>query len=182
GYLESRLGSGTYVASRLPDPLLAPLRPNGRPRSFAPSTHLSHRGALLTSGSGRVGVPARPRPFQPGIPALSELPHETWARIAAKVRRQPTADLLTYGDPRGYRPLREAVAERLRRTRAVRALADQVLIVQGAQQALYLTALLLLDSGESAWVEDPCYPGLRAALLAAGISVVPVPVDPDRLH
>jgi GntR family transcriptional regulator/MocR family aminotransferase len=56
-----------------------------------------------------------------------------------------------------------------------------VLIVQGAQQALYLAALLLLDPGDSAWVEDPCYPGLRAALLAAGISVVPVPVDGDGL-
>ncbi len=53
--------------------------------------------------------------------------------------------------------------------------------MQGAQQALYLTALLLLDPGDSAWVEDPCYPGLRAALLAAGISVVPVPVDADGL-
>jgi len=128
-----------------------------------------------------MALPLRPRPFQPGIPALAELPHETWARIGARLRRRPPADLLSYGDSRGYRPLREAVAERLRRTRGVRAVGDQVLIVQGAQQALYLAALLLLDPGDSAWVEDPCYPGLRAALLAAGISVVPVPVDGDGL-
>jgi GntR family transcriptional regulator/MocR family aminotransferase len=181
GYLESRPGSGTYVASRLPDQLLAPLTPGARLGSSRPSTDLSRRGELLTLTSRSIAVPLRPRPFQPGIPALAELPHEIWARIGARVRRQPATDLLTYGDPRGYRPLREAVAERLRRTRAVRAVSDQVLIVQGAQQALYLTALLLLDPGDSAWVEEPCYPGMRAALLAAGIDVVPVPVDADGL-
>lgn len=181
GYLESRLGSGTYVASRLPDQLLAPLTPGARPRSSSPPTALSERGELLTTMSRSMALPHRPRPFQPGIPALAELPHETLARIGARLQRRPPTDLLVYGDSRGYGPLREAIAERLRRTRAVRAVGDQVLIVQGAQQALHLTALLLLDPGDSAWVEDPCYPGLRAALFAAGIRVVPVPVDQDGL-
>src|SRR5262249_6158453 len=86
-----------------------------------------------------------------------------------------------YGDPAGYRPLREAIAGYLRATRAVRCDADQVLVVNGAQQALDLIARVLLDPGEAAWVEDPGYIGVRGALLGAGIRVLPVPVDEQGL-
>jgi GntR family transcriptional regulator/MocR family aminotransferase len=56
-----------------------------------------------------------------------------------------------------------------------------VLIVCGAQQALYLSAHALLDPGESVWMEDPGYPRARAAFLSAGLKVVPVPVDSEGL-
>jgi GntR family transcriptional regulator/MocR family aminotransferase len=56
---------------------------------------------------------------------------------------------------------------------------DQVIIVAGSQQALDLTARVLLNPGDAVWVEDPCYPGARNALLAAGAQVVPVPVDSE---
>jgi GntR family transcriptional regulator/MocR family aminotransferase len=56
-----------------------------------------------------------------------------------------------------------------------------VVIVAGSQQAIYLTAQVLLDPGDNAWIEDPGYLGARGALLAAGASLVPVPVDEHGL-
>jgi len=44
-----------------------------------------------------------------------------------------------------------------------------------------LAAQVVLDPGDAVWVEDPGYPGARGALLAAGASVVPVPVDGEGL-
>jgi len=54
---------------------------------------------------------------------------------------------------------------------------DQVVIVSGSQQALDLASRALIDPGDAAWVEDPGYPGIQGALLAAGAELVPVPVD-----
>ena len=70
--------------------------------------------------------------------------------------------LLDYGDPAGYAPLREAIAAYLGEARAVRCEASQVIVVTGAQQAVDLAARVLLDPGDTAWVEDPGYQGARA--------------------
>jgi GntR family transcriptional regulator/MocR family aminotransferase len=44
-----------------------------------------------------------------------------------------------------------------------------------------MAARLLLDAGDHVWMEDPGYPGLRTALVAAGATVVPTPVDKQGL-
>jgi GntR family transcriptional regulator / MocR family aminotransferase len=87
------------------------------------------------------------------------------------------AHLLGYGDPAGYRPLREAIAGYLATTRAVKCNADQVIVASGSLQPLDQLARLLLDPGDAVWIEDPCYRGFRRTLLGAGVRVVPVPVD-----
>jgi GntR family transcriptional regulator/MocR family aminotransferase len=84
-------------------------------------------------------------------------------------------------DSLGYRPLRQAICDYVGRLRSMRCDPDQVVIVCGAQQALYLSAHTLLDPGESVWMEDPGYPRARAAFLSAGLKVIPVPVDSEGL-
>jgi GntR family transcriptional regulator/MocR family aminotransferase len=58
---------------------------------------------------------------------------------------------------------------------------EQVLITAGSQGALDLAARVLLDPGDTVWIEDPGYLGARGALLAAGAQVVPVPVDAEGI-
>jgi GntR family transcriptional regulator/MocR family aminotransferase len=56
-----------------------------------------------------------------------------------------------------------------------------VLIVSGSQQALDITARVLLDPGNSVWVEEPGYSLQRAVLTAAGCRLIPVPVDEEGM-
>jgi len=88
---------------------------------------------------------------------------------------------MRYSHPAGYLPLRHAIAAHLATARGVRCTAEQGIIVTGSQQALDLCARLLLDPGDRAWIEDPGYLGARAALVAAGAELVPVPVDDEGL-
>jgi GntR family transcriptional regulator / MocR family aminotransferase len=102
--------------------------------------------------------------------------------MAARLARHAPSAMLTYGDPAGYQPLRQAIAEYLRVSRAVRCAASQVIITDGTQQAFDLAARVLLDPGDTAWVEDPGYLGSRAALRAGGICCMPVPIDAEGIN
>ncbi len=182
GYLEGRVGSGTYVASVVPDDVLR-ARPTHRitaPRGRVRAA-LSRRGALLAGTPANVLGYASARAFRPGLPALDAFPHALWGGLVARVWRRRPAALLSYNDPAGYFPLRQAIAGYLREVRAVRCDAGQVIVVAGSQQGLDLVARVLLDPGDAVWVEDPGYLGARGALTAAGARVVPVPVDAEGL-
>jgi GntR family transcriptional regulator/MocR family aminotransferase len=85
---------------------------------------------------------------------------------------------LDYGESPG---LRQAIADYLPSARGTRCSPEQIMIVAGTQTGLDLVARLLLDPGDSAWVEEPGYTGARGALLGAGVDIVPVPVDEDGL-
>jgi GntR family transcriptional regulator/MocR family aminotransferase len=89
---------------------------------------------------------------------------------------------LDYGDPRGYLPLREAIAEHVSVTRGVRCEAHRVVVTSGSQQAFDILFRLVLDPGEHVWMEEPGYLDVRAALLGAGARIVPVPVDDSGLN
>lgn len=184
GYLEGRVGAGTFVARALPDDLLGagPTRPAGA-RAETSTRRLSTRGEQLaaTPASASAASSAGPRAFQVGLPDTASFPHALWARLAARHYAAPAPALLSYGDPAGHRPLRAAIAAYLAAARGVRCTPEQVIIVSGSQQGLSLAAQLLLDPGDDAWIEEPGYMGARGALLAAGARVVAVPVDAEGL-
>ena len=137
--------------------------------------------AVLAAVTGLSRGPRDPRPFRPGLPALDAFPFEVWARLEARRWRLAPRHLLDYGDPAGHAPLRHAIAAYLGEARGVRCEWDRVIIVAGSQQGLDLAARVLLDPGDAAWIEAPGYPGARGALEAAGLRLVPVPVDADGL-
>ena len=188
GYTEGKTGAGTYIASSLPDGMLQVQASGaGRIKEATKNTnrHLSERGRWLTSNVApklRVLHKGNSPAFQYGMPAVDEFPFDVWARLASRRLKNPPRELLDYGDPAGYRPLREAVAAYLKSARAVQCDTDQVIIVAGTQQALYLTAQVLLDADDAAWIEDPCYPGTRGALHSVGAKILSVPVDDEGFN
>jgi GntR family transcriptional regulator / MocR family aminotransferase len=140
GYIEGKVGSGTYVSSSLPDEILR-LRAKSAPSQHAVQSHLvlSGRGSLIAATPvSPWRDEGRPRAFRPGVPALDAFPFETWARLAHRRWRILPRELLTYGDAAGYPPLREAIASYLGASRGVRCESQQVIVVSGSQQGLDL--------------------------------------------
>ena len=89
---------------------------------------------------------------------------------------------MAYGDAMGYLPFREAIAEYLGAVRGVRCEPSQILVTTGSQQALQLSAQVLLDPKDRVWMEEPGYPGARQAFMTAGAQLLPVPVDHDGMN
>ncbi|MCP3098058.1 PLP-dependent aminotransferase family protein [Myxococcus sp. K15C18031901] len=186
GYLVGQLGSGTYVARELPERLHTTRRARPSRASTAPSTpDLSRRARALTQLPDlRIvapGIAPSQMAFRMGTPAVDAFPSDLWGRLLHTRWRRSWGDLLGRAEPAGHPPLRRAVADYLATSRGVRCVPEQVLIVNGAQQAMSLAAQVLLDPGEPAWVEDPGYFAGRGALVAAGATLVPVPVDAHGL-
>jgi GntR family transcriptional regulator/MocR family aminotransferase len=179
GYLAGRRGSGTYVADALPEQsMLAPrLDATASPRGSRPG--LSRRGAALSRVviTGPRNDRNETRPFHPRRPALDMFPVERWAALIRRQWRAGRHQHLDYGDPAGFRPLREAIAGHIGLTRGVRCDARQVIVTSGAQQAFDILFRLLLDPGDDVWIEEPGYLDVRAALVGSGARLIPVPVD-----
>jgi len=139
GYLESRVGAGTFVSSDLPDHYLTV-----GTRDHATAAEREERTI---------------RPLS-GMPALDQFPFALWGRLAGRVWRHATEHELQHNDPAGYRPLRQAIADYLQAARGVVADADQIMITSGLQQGLKFVAESIVPHDRTVILEDPGYPGI----------------------
>ncbi len=121
GYIEGEMGGGTYVARELPDELLqAPSIQTVPSPQDQSGRSLSQRGIAMASTAFASPYDLSPvRVFRPGLAALDAFPLKIWSQITVRHSRQRSYDLLNYGDPAGYKPLRQSIAAYLGSVRAV---------------------------------------------------------------
>src|SRR2546428_123227 len=81
----------------------------------------------------------------------------------------------------GHGGLREAIARYVGVSRSVHASARDVIVTNGAQQALDLFGRVLVEPGACVAVEEPGYVAVRRLLVSLGARVVGVPVDAEGL-
>lgn len=174
GILVGRVGDGSYV--------------RGAPRGRAVA-----RGALRGAIVARTVWKRVPDLIQPlleaktydydfsvGVPDTSFFPMTEWRRLMAREMRS-WAGQTGYQHPAGNESLRAAIARHVGVSRAVRAVADDVIVTQGAQQAFDLIGRVLISPGTCVGVEEPGYPFVRALFQTMGARVVGVPVDQEGL-
>jgi GntR family transcriptional regulator / MocR family aminotransferase len=184
GYAVSRDRATTSVASTLPA-AAARATVTPPPASAAPVSAYARRlRRAFPPPPARVSAKRSVLryDFRYGEPPVDEFPREIWRRLLAARARRPAPDQLGYASPAGYAPLREALAEYLKRARGVVCDADQIVITNGSQQGFDLAARLLLDSGDVAVVEEPHYPGVTIPFQAMGARLTRVPVDGQGLQ
>ncbi|HKU95141.1 MAG TPA: PLP-dependent aminotransferase family protein [Vineibacter sp.] len=189
GYIESRIGAGTRVARQLPESALqvpsSQRQVRSKPLSAAGARTIAMRGKRMAEDKFGPELRTSPRqwrvPFRVAVPALDSVPFQIWSRLVSRHIRRASPEILDYRDGHGLKRLRAAIAAHLSVSRGVRCTADQVLITAGAQSAIDLAVRVLLDSGDTAVIENPSHLGIRGALKGAGATIIPVPVDSEGL-
>ncbi|WP_211474310.1 PLP-dependent aminotransferase family protein [Collimonas humicola] len=166
---------GTRVAA-LPRP----------PRSLSPRKAPDAPPAPLIAQRLTRIQPSAPRSdacaiLRPGTPALPHFPLAAWRRALDHAIQRGGSAALGYGDPLGEPALRTAIARHLGMARGVRCEPAQVIITEGAQEALLLCVRLLSNPGDTGWIEDPGYRGAKAAMHAGDLRIVPMRVDAEGL-
>lgn len=177
GHFETRIGSGTVVATTMPPQA----RTDGKSGVTAGRRSISIRAQALPkferpSWAGHLG------PFQLGQPELKTFPIGIWSRLLSRYSRELRAAALQYGNPFGLDELREMLATYLRTSRGVHCRPEQIMIVSGSQQALDIATRVLLDPGASAWVEEPGYWLVHRVLASVGCKPIAVPVDSEGMN
>ncbi|MGY8828360.1 MAG: MocR-like pyridoxine biosynthesis transcription factor PdxR [Pseudomonadales bacterium] len=179
GYIEGRIGAGTYVAE-----LSGATRPTPVPSAQAQLSGSTQSAALQLLQNHHLNPPLSgpPRAFRVGVPAFDLFPFETWARLSARFWRKPSPARLGYGDPAGDWQLRELIAAYLRNSRGLHCDPAQIIVTNGAQQAISLCAQLLVTPGARVAVENPGYRAAGHALAIAGAQLCGVAVDGEGLN
>jgi GntR family transcriptional regulator / MocR family aminotransferase len=182
GYLETRGGSGTYIGDRLAEEWLQsqPFKPVTSKSILTPC--LSEFGANLNSIKKlQNSEPEAQISFRYGNPAVKYFPIQQWRKLLTR-HCQNSPVLLNYAeDAAGYFPLRQEIADYLKRSRAVRCTPEQVIIINGSQQALDLIARVVIDPGDWIAMEEPGYLGARHCFLGQLAQIQPITVTSEGL-
>jgi GntR family transcriptional regulator/MocR family aminotransferase len=182
GYVKGIAGAGTYVADDIPDKLL---KIKKKPEHFEDGLINTPRSdkRLNPPSSSQLYMPENNIiPFQHGIPSVEDFPFDKWLKIFNKIVRGFTINQLSKIDRTGYKALKEAIAKYLQTYRAVNCTPEQIFIVNGSQQGLYLISRVLLKEKDKVLLEDPFYFGVRDAICSAKVNIIPVPVDEEGLR
>ena len=165
GYLVSRPHSGFFVRKRATPGTPVAEAASG-PQGFDSMWYLrkifEHRHLAIKAGCG----------WLPG-----DWLFEDGLRRALRHLAADDADLGGYGDPKGYRPLRQLIAEAFAE-QEVQVHPGQVLLTQGSSQALDLAVRRLVRHGDAVLVDDPGYANLLFALRYQGARLLGVPRTP----
>ncbi|MBL4766881.1 MAG: PLP-dependent aminotransferase family protein [Rhodobacteraceae bacterium] len=180
-YLTSRGRSGYYVSENAPvPPAYAP--PHKTSETVDWDSAISQR---FTGGD----TPKKPQdwseyryPFVYGQADPTLFDHANWRLCALRALGQKdfsalTTDYYDQDDPL----LIEFIARHTLPRRGITARPEEILITLGAQNALWLTTRLLLDTRRKAAIEDPCYYALRDILRQSECQLTPIRVDRDGL-
>ncbi|MDQ1286593.1 MAG: GntR family transcriptional regulator / MocR family aminotransferase [Actinomycetota bacterium] len=173
GYLTGRVGSGTVVAG---------VRETGTVRTASGSS--SARRATPGPGTGELppGLSGTVD-LSPALPDLASFPRTAWRAALTRALATASDVDLGYPDPAGAPALRTTMAAYLRRVRGLDTDPERVHVTQGVRNAVALVSRALRSRGaRRVAVEDPSWPRMRDISRAAGLDVVPVPVDRDGIR
>ncbi len=163
GLIQSRPGSGFYVAGHLPPLVLAEIGPK-LDRAVDPfwvsRQSLEAGEDTLTPGCG-------------WLPA-AWMPQDELRRSLRQLTRAADTTLADYGTPLGLPPLRQLLSRRMAE-RGIQAAPDRIMLTESGTQAIDLLCRFLIEPGDTVLVDDPCYFNFLALLRAHRVKIVGVP-------
>jgi GntR family transcriptional regulator/MocR family aminotransferase len=153
GFAEATVGSGTFVAERIPARASEARKP---------------RIAIETPQHDALAL---------GCTHIDDRALQRFRAFVGRRMRAFGTEHLHYGDPRGSRELRAAIADHLLSVRGLRCDPDQIMLTSGTLHGLRIVLSAILKAGDQIWCEDPGYPAARRTIEHCGYRAVSVAVD-----
>jgi 2-aminoadipate transaminase len=137
-------------------------------------------------GTGTSVQPARPvanalYEFGGGFPDPVSFPYDGLVEATARMMKAEGAQALTYGDPQGYKGLRELVCHKYGLFEGLKIAPDNLIISNGSGHALSLAFSAFVDVGDAILSEAPTFSGTLNTIRRHGARVLDVPVDAEGL-
>lgn len=115
--------------------------------------------------------------FRPGLPPLDVFPVNQWKRLSNLYWRHIKYSSLSFSDSSGIEVLKKNIAKYLNLTRGLSCDYDQIVIVSGSLQSLYLIGNALLNPGDTMVMENPTFPNVNSIFRSLDANIKPLSVD-----
>jgi DNA-binding transcriptional MocR family regulator len=145
----------------------------------------------LLSRRARIGwgvAVATPRPsmsalyeFGGGYPDPASFPYDGMVEATASMMKAEGAAAMTYGEPQGYRALRELICTKYERFEGFKADPENIIVANGSGQALALAFSAFVDPGDVVICEAPTFSGSLNTIRRHGPDILDVPVDEEGI-
>lgn len=119
--------------------------------------------------------------FAAGLPAADLFPVEEFHKATDKLFETNGTKAMQYGMSQGYMPLIEKLVTRMKEKNSIESKASDIIISTGSQQGLFLSAMTLLNDGDTVVAENPSYLGAFNAFRGFGAKFCGVDVDKDGM-
>lgn len=119
--------------------------------------------------------------FTPGLPPLDIFPIGQWQKLTNMYWRHIKSSDLNYSISSGIDSLKRNIANYLLISRKIKADPQQIIIVAGSLQSLYLIGNVLIDKGDGVYLENPTFPNVISIFKSLRAEVMPINTDKDGL-
>jgi GntR family transcriptional regulator/MocR family aminotransferase len=160
GYLESRVGSGTFVAAleqKLPE------------KKYE---YLNLQVTDIKRNSHVKGID-----FSAGTPDLELFPRTLWGKYLKEAAAMMTNEGLGYNSIHGEEALIDALQHYLFRMKGIRCYQEQIFIISGSSEAFLLIAKALADIFNTIVVEEPTVSFVKDIFKQMNYQLLPIGVD-----
>jgi 2-aminoadipate transaminase len=158
---------------------------------FRMTTPASDPFESLLSRRARIGwgvAVATPRPsmsvlyeFGGGYPDPVSFPYEGMIEATASMMKAEGAAAMTYGEPQGYRALRELICTKYERFEGFKTDPENIIVANGSGQALALAFSAFVDPGDVVICEAPTFSGSLNTIRRHGPDILDVAVDDEGI-
>jgi GntR family transcriptional regulator/MocR family aminotransferase len=119
--------------------------------------------------------------FRPGLPPIDIFPVNQWKKLLNIYWRHIKSSNLSYTSSTGLVELKKSISNYLNISRNIKCNHNQIVIVSGSLQSLYLTATTLIDKGDSVVLENPVFPNVHSVFKSSQANLIPVELDHEGI-
>ncbi|UOB16480.1 PLP-dependent aminotransferase family protein [Abyssalbus ytuae] len=143
---------------------------------------ISHKGQSYLKNISLINrLPNDNLAFRPGLPPLDVFPVNQWKKLLNTYWRHVKSSGLSYSHSTGLTELKKSICNYLNISRNIKCNADQIVIVSGSLQSLYLIANTLIDKGDSVVLENPIFPNVHSVFKSSEANLIPVDLDNEGI-
>lgn len=180
GYIESTSGSYSKVRDRLK---MTATEPKDNDQSIHWQNHIKNNVLTLHHRKNEVNGDEplnNAIDFRKLSPDPRVLPNDEYRKCVNEVMRSENANLLLYGEPEGLSSLRESLAQHMQ-LHSIKVDHSEIIITNGAQNALDLIAQLFIEPGDTILIEKPTYSAAIPIFKYHHANIIEVSIKKDGL-
>ena len=165
-YIYTIKGSGTFI----------------KKHDLKEETLLTEDGDMALMLSGIFPFLKNSIDFASASPTPEMFPIELFKQALIDVLDRDGGSAFLYPEISGFLPLRESISKFLFDNYSIESQSDQILITSGGQQGLDIISKVLIEQGDTIFVENPTYPGAYAAFKSRGAKIIGIPLEDDGIN